>query len=131
MEKKYRVALYCRVASADQLALEMQRDSLVSYAVDSGFEKDTFKIYTDNGYSGLNFDRPAFSEMERDIGAGIIGAVIVLDISRIGRTLEMWKWIARLRDKRIAFVSSDMPFNEVFFHNRYCFDNLIKERYQL
>ena len=34
------------------------------------------KVYTDKGYSGKNIDRPAFSEMLRDIRAGKIRRVI-------------------------------------------------------
>ena len=39
----------------------------------------------DDGYSGTNFDRPDFREMERMIKNGEIGTVIVKDMSRLGR----------------------------------------------
>ena len=41
--------------------------------------------YTDDGYSGGNFDRPGWKEMLRQIEDGSIGTVIVKDMSRVGR----------------------------------------------
>ena len=41
--------------------------------------------YTDDGYSGANFQRPGFQAMLADIEAGKVGTVIVKDMSRLGR----------------------------------------------
>ena len=54
-----------------------------SYAKQHGFT--SLKWYTDDGFSGANFDRPDFQEMLADIEAGKIGTVIVKDMSRLGR----------------------------------------------
>lgn len=117
-EKK--TAIYCRVASADQLSLETQKDRLCGYAADNGY--DNIDFYMDNGYSGLNYDRPAFSRLEADIQAGIVEAVIVRDVTRIGRNiLDTVQWIERLRDKGIAFISADLSFNDNFLLNVGCF----------
>lgn len=43
------------------------------------------KNYIDDGYSGINYDRPAFEEMAEDIKKGRINAVITKDFSRLGR----------------------------------------------
>ena len=40
---------------------------------------------SDNGYSGIDFSRPSFTEMMKDIEAGKINCVIVKDLSRLGR----------------------------------------------
>jgi len=111
-DKNIKVAIYCRVASADQLSLDSQRERLISYAIENGFEEDTLKVYADNGYSGLNFTRPAFAEMECDIDAGVIGAVIVRNESRISRSaIDTLMWIERLRRKKqIALLSADATF---------------------
>lgn len=60
-----------------------QKKLLSSYAQDHGFHNTHF--FVDAGFSGTNFQRPGFQEMLSEIEAGKIGAVIVKDISRLGR----------------------------------------------
>ena len=56
---------------------------LEKYCRDNNF---TFKqVYIDDGYSGLNFDRPAFKRLIADIELGKINLVITKDLSRLGR----------------------------------------------
>lgn len=43
------------------------------------------KVYQDNGYTGTNFDRPAWDELLRDVKAGKINCIVVKDLSRLGR----------------------------------------------
>ena len=81
-------ALYSRLSHEDELQGESnsilnQKLLLESYAKQPGFT--SLKCYTDDGYSGANFDRPGFQEMLSDIEAGKIGTVIVKDMSRLGR----------------------------------------------
>jgi site-specific DNA recombinase len=45
--------------------------------------------YSDNGYTGMNFERPGFQRLLADIRAGKINCVIVKDISRLGRHFVM------------------------------------------
>lgn len=45
--------------------------------------------YSDNGYTGMNFERPGFQRLLADIQAGKINCVIVKDISRLGRHFVM------------------------------------------
>lgn len=42
-------------------------------------------VYIDDGYTGTNFDRPAFKRMIKDIENGKIDMVITKDLSRLGR----------------------------------------------
>ena len=81
-------ALYCRLSRDDELNGESnsiinQKNILQKYANDNGF-KNT-KLYVDDGVSGTTFDRPGFQSMIEDVKAGIIGTVIVEDMSRFGR----------------------------------------------
>ncbi len=48
----------------------------------------------DDGYTGSNFDRPAFQEMMEDVRAGKVNCIVVKDLSRFGRNyLEAGKYI--------------------------------------
>lgn len=81
-------ALYERLSRDDELAgdsnsIVNQKKYLESYAQQQGFEHCVH--YTDDGYSGGNFDRPAWKRLMDDIEAGRVGVVLAKDMSRIGR----------------------------------------------
>lgn len=81
-------AIYCRLSVDDELngesnSITHQKEMLGEYAQKKGFEN--VKFYVDDGYSGTNFNRPAFKELIQDIDAGYVGTVIVKDMSRLGR----------------------------------------------
>ena len=122
-QKINKTALYCRVASAspeDAHAIEQQRDTLRSFAQQQGFT-DCVE-YLDNGYSGLNLDRPAFKQMEADIQAGAINAVIIRNISRIARNYILCnQWIDGLDEYGVKLIAVDsshenetLEFTELF-----------------
>ena len=81
-------ALYPRLSHEDELQGESnsiynQKRILETYAKQNGFSN--LRWYTDDGYSGANFQRPGFQAMLADIEAGKVGTVIVKDMSRLGR----------------------------------------------
>ena len=81
-------ALYPRLSHEDELqgesnSISNQKRILESYAKQNGFTN--LQWYTDDGYSGANFQRPGFQAMLADIEAGKVGTVIVKDMSRLGR----------------------------------------------
>ncbi len=81
-------ALYCRLSKDDgtsneSMSIETQKTMLSEYAARMGFRNVRF--YVDDGYSGTNFDRPAFKLLVNDIEDGIIATVITKDLSRLGR----------------------------------------------
>lgn len=83
-----RAALYCRLSKDDMLqgdseSIKTQKAMLTQYAKEHGFV--VVEIYADDGWSGLNFDRPDFNRMLDDIEAGKIDVVITKDLSRLGR----------------------------------------------
>ena len=81
-------ALYPRLSHEDELqgesnSISNQKRILEAYAKQNGFTN--LRWYTDDGYSGANFQRPGFQAMLADIEAGKVGTVIVKDMSRLGR----------------------------------------------
>jgi len=97
-------ALYCRVASKDDVAAQWQEQTLRSFAGGQGFTN--VSVYTDNGYSGLGLARPALNRLDRDIAAGLIDTVIVTELSRISRNyFELHEWINRIRSNEASLIS--------------------------
>ena len=86
--KSRATALYERLSRDDDLAGESnsitnQKQYLEEYARKNGFTN--IRHFTDDGYSGVNFNRPGFMEMISEAEAGNIGTIIVKDMSRFGR----------------------------------------------
>lgn len=90
------IALYKRLSLADgdigvrgkseSNSIEHQGDLLISF-VSSRREFNGIKTvdYIDDGYTGINFERPAFKKMMEGVKSGEIDTIIVKDISRFGR----------------------------------------------
>ena len=81
-------ALYERLSRDDDLtgdsnSIINQKKYLEAYAAQQGYENIVH--YTDDGWSGGNFDRPDWKRLIADIEAGRVGRVITKDMSRIGR----------------------------------------------
>lgn len=81
-------ALYERLSNDDRLlgdsnSIVNQKAMLESYAKQNNFSN--LQHYTDDGFSGGNFERPSWKRMVSDIQAGKVGTVIVKDMSRVGR----------------------------------------------
>ncbi len=77
-------AYYFRAAlQTDTLYLENQMQKLLYHATQNGVA--AFALYADNGYSGLNFDRPAFSLMQQDMKNGRLEKIVVTSLDRISR----------------------------------------------
>ena len=81
-------ALYERLSRdddqvGDSNSIVNQKKYLESYAEQKGYTN--IQHYTDDGWSGGNFNRPAWKQLEADIEAGKVAPVIVKDMSRIGR----------------------------------------------
>lgn len=81
-------ALYERLSRDDELQGESnsivnQKKYLEDYAKQHGFQN--IRHFTDDGYSGTNFNRPGFNAMLAEVEAGNVSTVIVKDMSRFGR----------------------------------------------
>ena len=91
---RYKAALYLRLSKEDDKkengggengseSIINQRAMLEGYAARETLVD--YRLYIDDGYSGGNFQRPAFERMIADIEAGIINMVVTKDMSRLGR----------------------------------------------
>ena len=103
-------ALYERFSRDDELAgdsnsIVNQKKMLEDYAKSNGYTD--LVHFTDDGYSGGNFDRPGWKEMLRQIEDGSIGAVIVKDMSRVGRDYLQVGFYTEVffREKGVHFVA--------------------------
>lgn len=83
-------AIYIRLSKEDE-GDKSESDSVINQRI---FIMDYIKnhkdlifynCYIDDGYTGTNFNRPAFKQLIRDIEENIIQCVVVKDLSRLGR----------------------------------------------
>lgn len=87
---KWKVGIYLRLSSDDDddklesNSITNQRN-LINYHLSDMKDISVYKCYADDGYTGTDFDRPAFQEMMDDIRNKKINCVIVKDLSRLGR----------------------------------------------
>ncbi len=84
-------AIYTRLSRDDgndiSKSIENQVKFLKDFALKNGF--GIFKVYSDDGYSGLSFQRPAFNSLIADIEKGYIKNILTKDLSRLGRDYVM------------------------------------------
>ena len=81
-------ALYCRLSRDDEQdglsgSIKNQQTILEKYAQENGFRNT--RVFIDDGWSGTNFARPAFTEIMELAEKGLIGTLVVKDHSRLGR----------------------------------------------
>ena len=87
---KYYVAGYLRLSKEDgdkeeSDSIGSQRSIIETKIKELGEKFELFDLYIDDGYTGLNTDRPSFQRMLKDIENGVINAVITKDLSRLSR----------------------------------------------
>lgn len=83
-----KITALCRISLDDggdneSMSISNQKIMLRDFAEKHGMFQ--YEYYVDDGYTGRNFNRPAFQRMIADIEAGKIGCVITKDLSRLGR----------------------------------------------
>ena len=106
INKIYHAAIYVRLSKEDgdiSSSAKLESNSISNQkALILDFLKDkkdieVVSVRVDDGYSGSNFERPAFQAMLEDIRHGIVDCVVVKDLSRFGREyIDSGKYIERL-----------------------------------
>lgn len=112
MQDVYYAGSYVRISKEDgdsnEKSLSIQNQLiLIQNYVKNQSNMVIVKEYSDDGYSGKNFQRPSFQTMLMDIEEGIINTVIVKDLSRLGRDyIETGRYIEEIFPmKNIRFIS--------------------------
>lgn len=94
LNMEFLVAIYVRLSKEDYKfdknnkveqseSIENQIKFLKGFVKSQGWT--IVDIYSDDGYTGTNFNRPEFIRMKNDIEAGKVNLVITKDLSRLGR----------------------------------------------
>ncbi len=99
--KKWYVGIYVRRSFDDNEDNEsntiVNQKEMLSSFVDGNKDMIVFDYYTDDGYTGTNFNRPGFKQMFNDVINGNVNAILVKDLSRLGRNyLEVGKYIEEI-----------------------------------
>lgn len=84
----FNVGIYTRLSREDDNfgeseSIQNQKDYITKFVIDKGW--NIVKTYSDDGFTGTNFDRPGFKEMLSDIESHKINLVVTKDMSRLGR----------------------------------------------
>ena len=110
LEQEKITALYERLSHDDELigdsnSVVNQKAMLESYAAQHGFTNCVH--YTDDGWSGANFERPSWKRLVADIEAGKVGCVIAKDMSRVGRDYLQTGFYTEIlfREKGVRFIA--------------------------
>ena len=85
----YRAAIYVRLSKEEEDKVEsdsiVNQKELIRQYLTHNTDIQVCAVHVDDGYSGANFDRPAFQQLLRNIRSGQIDCVIVKDLSRFAR----------------------------------------------
>ena len=101
--------LYERLSRDDDLqgesnSISNQKQMLEDYARRNGLPNPTH--FTDDGISGTRFDRPGFLAMMEEVEAGRVEAIVVKDMSRLGRDyLKVGQVMEILRQKGVRLIA--------------------------
>lgn len=125
LTKQYNVGIYIRLSQedrgkkyeSDSVSIENQRNFLKRQVKERKF--NLIKEYVDDGYSGMNFERPGFKEMIKDIEDKKINVVMVKDFSRLGRDhIETGNYIEKyFPEKRVRFISVTEDYDSEGYNN--------------
>ena len=106
IKKIYHAAIYVRLSKEDGAVASHEKTesnsianqkSLIRDFLENKNDIEVVQEYVDDGFSGSNFERPAFQMMLEDIKKGKIDCVVTKDLSRFGREyIDSGMYIERL-----------------------------------
>ena len=101
--------LYERLSRDDELqgesnSISNQKQMLEDFALRNGLPNPTH--FTDDGISGTRFDRPGFLAMMEEVEAGRVEAIVIKDMSRLGRDyLKVGQVMEVLRQRGVRLIA--------------------------
>ena len=134
-ENIYSAGLYLRLSKDDDgrsesVSIGTQRDILTDYCNEHNIP--IHKVYIDDGYSGLNFERPGFKELLEDVERGVINMVITKDLSRLGRDYIMTGYYSEIffQTKGVRYIALADDVDTMKGHNEIApFKNILNDMY--
>lgn len=134
-ERIYNAGLYLRLSKDDEqqgesVSISTQRSILTEYCEANHYR--IYKIYIDDGYTGLNFERPAFRELLEDVERGLVNMVITKDLSRLGRDYIMTGYYSEIffQTKGVRYIAIADDFDSEKGGNEIApFKNILNDMY--
>ncbi len=131
----HKTAIYCRLSLddgsvGDSSSIQTQKMLLEKYSKDNGYE--IYDYYIDDGYSGLNYNRPNFQRMLQDIENGKIDLVITKDLSRLGRDYIMTGYYTEIyfNEKGVRYIAVNDNIDTINDNNDIApFKNILNDMY--
>ena len=131
----YRVGLYCRLSVDDGSvgesgSIQTQKMILEKYCSDNKFK--IVDVYIDDGFSGLNFNRPSFQKMLHDIDDKKINLVITKDLSRLGRDYIQTGYYTEVyfASKGVRYIAVNDNIDTLYDNNDIApFKNILNDMY--
>ena len=144
----FKVAMYLRLSQDDEKydkdfkaesnSISNQRLQIQDY-INKNDNMELVGEYVDDGYSGINFERPAFKEMMENMITGSINCIVVKDLSRFGRDyIDCGRYLQRvfpsldirfiaLNDNYDSFTASETEKNLVIPFKNFINDNYYRD----
>lgn len=114
--KIYNAALYMRFSrddgqASDSSSITTQKMMLEKYCQDNSYK--IYDSYVDDGYTGMNFERPGFQRMLTDIENNRVDLVITKDLSRLGRDYIQTGYYSEVyfREKNVRYIAINDNFD--------------------
>ena len=91
-QRIYSTGAYVRLSVEDSgehssETIEGQKKLLLDF-IERTLDLSLYKLYCDNGHSGVNFERPGFEQLMEDVKTGKVDCIAVKDLSRFGRNYK-------------------------------------------
>ena len=132
--QEVRAAIYCRLSKDDDLSgpsasIQNQRELLCRYCEEQGWR--VAGIFQDDGFTGLNMDRPDFQKMLGAVERGMFDVILTKDLSRLGRNyLQTGQLIEEFFPKnKVRYIALNDAVDTNIENDITPFRNILNEMY--